>query len=197
MVSTFRTWDISSRTSIKKEKRRRKKHKSLQTLKCFYHYIFIVSIYKDESFHPCLQQQHCCSSKPPYMGPCHGGLEGLGQLRGPIGGIGPPCDPPEGHLHLYLYTLSAPVQTQQEARLPDNIAGSRRLQQWAGCRQCVDGPGCQKIIMIAWSIFQFIKVQIWRYMVREWRGINKFLLWYTEYTPRYLIILAWKSDHIH
>ena len=24
----------------------------------------------------------------------------------------------------------------------------------------------------------------------KWRGINKFLLWYTEYTPRYLIILA-------
>ena len=34
------------------------------------------------------------------MGPCHGGLAGLGRLRGPIGGIGPPCDPPEEMLAL-------------------------------------------------------------------------------------------------
>ena len=34
------------------------------------------------------------------MGPCHGGLAGLGRLRGPIGGIGLPCDPPEEMLAL-------------------------------------------------------------------------------------------------
>ena len=64
------------------------------------------------------------------MGPCHGGLAGLGRLRGPIGGIGLPCDPPEEML-VWTFppnTLLAPVPTQQEATLPDNIAGSRRLQ---------------------------------------------------------------------
>ena len=90
--------------------KKEKKKKKTQTSSKFE--VYLIIIIKDESSHPCLQQQHCCSSKPPYMGPCHGGLEGLGRLLGPIGGIGPPCDPPEGHLHLYVvYPISTCADT--------------------------------------------------------------------------------------
>ena len=47
------------------------------------------------------------------MGPCHGGLAGLGRLRGPIGGIGLPCDPPEEMLALTFASIYTFVEVSQ------------------------------------------------------------------------------------